>query len=135
MHKLSENYKVVELLAPQDITSATTTNGTGVDCIKMADDLVAILQLGTMTGAHTCDVKMQESDASGSGYADITGAAFTQANQADGSTIATLGFKRTKRYVRAVVVTAGTVTANVIAISGLVRANQGAADLNSTDPA
>lgn len=135
MHKLSENYKVINLLTIQNITSATTTNGTGVDCIKMADDLVAVLQLGTMTGTHTCDVKIQESDAAGSGYADITGAAFTQADQADGDTIATLGFKRTKRYVRVVVTTAGTVTANNIGITGLVRANQGASDLNSTDPA
>lgn len=135
MHKLSENYKVVELLPPQDITSATTTNGTGVDCIEMADDLVAIMQLGSMVGTHTCDVKMQESDVLGSGYADISGAVFSQANQDSDNTIASIGFKRTKRFVRAVVVTAGTSTTNVIAISGLVRANQGEAALNSATPA
>lgn len=135
MHKLSENYKVVELLPIQDITSATATNGTGVDCIKMADDLVAIVQLGAMTGTHTCDVKMQESDASGSGYADIAGATFTQTDADSDNTIASIGFKRTKRYVRAVVTTAGTVTANEIGISGLIRANEGKATLNSATAA
>lgn len=135
MHKLSENYKVVQLLPLQDITSATATNGTAVDCKERADDLVAIVQLGAMTGTHTCDVKMQESAASGSGFADISGATFTQTDQDSDNTIATIGFKRTKRYVRAVVTTAGTVTANEIAISGLIRSNEGKVDLNSATAA
>lgn len=135
MHKLNENYKAVEFLAPQDITSATTTNGTAVDCIEMGDDLMAIMQLGGQDGDHTCDVKFQESDASGSGFADISGATFTQTDEDDDNTIASIGFKRTKRYVRAVVTTAGTVTQNVIGLSGLVKANEGKSDLNSATAA
>lgn len=135
MHKLSENYKVVEFLPPQDITSATATNGVGVDCISENHDMVAIVQLGTMTGTHTCDVKMQESDALSSGYTDISGATFTQTDEDSDNTIASIGFKRTKRFVRAVVTTAGTVTANVIAISGLVQAGRGKSDLNSSTAA
>jgi len=135
MHKLSENYKAVEFLPPQDITSAATTNGVGVDCINMNDDLMAIVQLGAMTGTHTCIVQMQESDALGSGYSNISGALFTTSDQDDDNSIASIGFKRTKRFVRAVITTAGTVTANVIAISGLVKAAVGASDLNSATPA
>jgi hypothetical protein len=131
MHKLSENYDVRLGSTAQDITSATTTHGTGVDCKDMEDDCMAILQIGTMVGTHTCDVKIQESDASGSGYADISGAAFTQADQDDDDTIAAIGFKRTKRYVRVVVTTAGTVTTNQIAVSLLLKAIHGASDLNS----
>lgn len=135
MHKLSENYKVEQLLPVQDITSATTTNGTAIDCIERGDDLVAILQLGAMTGTHTCDVSIEQSDSSGSGFTAITGASFTQADQDDDNTIASIGFKRTQRYVRVSVVTAGTVTANEIAVSALVLSNEGASDLNSADPA
>ena len=135
MHKLSENYKAFVGIDPQDITSATTVDGTGVDCLEMNDDVMAVMQLGTMTGTYTCDVKLQESDTLGSGYTDITDAAFTQADQGDGNTIAVVGAKRTKQFVRATVTTAGTVTANEISVSLLVRAGEGAADLNSTDPA
>jgi len=135
MHKLNENYKVVNLLPLQAIASATTTEGTGVDCIDCAADCEAIVTLGAMTGTHTCDVKMQESAALATGYADITGATFTQTSEASDNKFAAIGFKRTKRYVRAVVVTAGTVTANDIAIVGLVKVNEGKTGLNSATAA
>jgi len=135
MHSLIENYKGVEFFPITDITSATTTNGVGVDCINMHHDLVAIAQLGAQTGDHTADIKMQESNVSGSGYTDIVGATFTQTDEDDDGKIASIGFHRTKRYVRAVIVTAGTVTANVVGISGLVKAVDGKADLNSEDAA
>ena len=135
MHKLSENYKAIELFPITDIASATTTNGTGVDCLGLRDDLVAVVQLGAMTGTHTCDVTIQESDASGSGYAAISGAVFTQTDANSDNTIACIGFKRTKRYVRASIVTAGTVTSNIIGISGLIKAEEGKVDLNSATAA
>ncbi len=132
MHKLSENYKVLEFITLQDITSATTTNGTGIDAIGQNDDMVAIVQLGTMTGTHTCNVKMQESESLASGYADIDGATFDETDEDDDDSIAAIGFKRTKRFVRMVVVTAGTVTANEIVGSGLILAGEGKSDLNSS---
>ena len=135
MHSLEENYKVVEFYPITDITSATTTNGTGVDCKEMDDDILAIIQLGAMTGDHTADIKFQESDASGSGYTDITGAVATQLDEDSDGKIATVGFKRAKRYVRAVIVTAGTVTANVVGISGLIESTYGKSDLNSATAA
>jgi len=135
MHSLSENYKAVEFFPITDITSATTTNGVGVDCKEMDDDITAIVQLGAMTGDHTCNIKFQESNASGSGYTDITGATFTELDEDSDGKIAAIGFKRTKRYVRAVLVTAGTVTANVAGISGLIEATYGKSDLNSATAA
>lgn len=135
MHKLSENYDVRLGLAIQDIASATTTNGTGVDCKDTNDDCMAIMELGTQTGTHTCDVKIQESAVVDSGFADITGAVFTQTDDGDDDAIAAIGFKRTKRFIRAVAVTAGTVTANNIAVSFLLKALHGKAALNSATAA
>ena len=120
MHSLKENYKVVEFYPITDITSATTTNGAAIDCKEMDDDVIAIIQLGAMTGDHTADIKFQESNVSGSGYTDIEGAVATQLDEDSDGKIATVGFKRTKRYIRSVIVTAGTVTANVVGSSGLI---------------
>jgi len=131
MNTLIENYKLVKLLAVQDIASATTTDGTGVDCVGLGNDVLVIVSYGTMTGVHTCNVKMQESAVLGSGYADVTGAAFTETNADSDDKTASLGFKRTKQFIRVEVVTAGTVTANVIGVVALVAAEQQHDGVNS----
>lgn len=135
MHTVEQGYKAAIGLSPQVIASATTTNGTGVDCLELGYDCMAVLQLGTQTGTFTADVKIQESDASGSGYADISGASFTQADQDDDDAVAAITFRRTKRYIRVVDVTAGTVTAHNVAVSLLIEALKQGASVNSATPA
>lgn len=59
-------------------TSTGATNGTGIGT-KGYRSMLAILSVGTVTGtSETLDVKLQESDAVGGTYTDITGATFTQ---------------------------------------------------------
>ena len=89
----------------------SSANGTGVDIQDYIGKLKLVLdsEEGTGNADNTLDVKIQHSDASGSGYTDITGAAFTQV---DGSTAAfesiSLDTRSTKRYIRAVATIAGT---------------------------
>lgn len=66
---------------PADAQSATTVNGTGFSRLGF-DSAVVILSCGDLGASATLDVKIQESDVLGSGYVDVTGAAFTQKTQA-----------------------------------------------------
>lgn len=91
-----------------------SVDGTGVDLQQYAAtgdiNLKAVMDVGTVTGTNpTWDVKIQESDSSGSGYADITGAAFTQVT-ATGAGAVEIHFRATKRYVRASATIGGTST-------------------------
>lgn len=100
--------KFQELL-PAKVISATT-NGTGVDLQGAINpggrEMKAILDIGSKSGTNpTCDVKIQESDALGSGYTDISGAVFTQATA---ETSEQIHFRTNKRYVRAVATLGGT---------------------------
>lgn len=58
-------------------TYTTTQTGTGVDT-RGYEYAVVVLNAGTFTADETLTLKVQTSDASGSGYADVTGAAFAQ---------------------------------------------------------
>lgn len=94
------------------LTSAartTTGNGTAIDLADTGPEFYGILENGTTSGTSpTLDVKFQESDASGSGFADISGATFTQLTAAGAQRI--LVRNRTKRYVRAVATIGGSDT-------------------------
>jgi hypothetical protein len=68
--------RVVNVLAPIS-HAAASDNQTGFSR-EQFDQADFILALGALGAAATVDVKVQESDTLGSGYADITGAAFTQ---------------------------------------------------------
>lgn len=99
---------VAELLPAAARTA--TANGTGVDTQAYTNsqghEYAAHLNVGTVTGTSpTLDVKVQESDASGSGYADISGATFAQKTAAGTETIY---FRSNKRYVRVVATIGGT---------------------------
>ena len=75
--------------------------------------MTAILTGGAVGGdTRTADVTFEESDASGSGYTAIAGAAMTQVTAANGHEVYT--FKRSKRYVRAVITVGGTNTPTVL---------------------
>lgn len=111
------NVKGLHLLSPQNITSATTTNGTGIDISKYDGIAKATLQLGTLTGTHTIDVNIQTADTVGGTYATVASFA-QQADTADNTTLdLSVDLRAAKKFIRGQVVTAGTVTACNIALS------------------
>lgn len=91
--------KFVETVAPQAVTGDAT--GTGVDLKDFDSCTLFAHGDGTFVGT----VKIQESDASGSGYADAAAADVigTQDVAVDTTdAVRTLGYIGSKRYVRAV---------------------------------
>lgn len=84
--------------------TATAVNGTGIDRLGF-DSCVLDVEAGAVTGgpsAFTLDSKIQHSDASGSGYADLSGAAIPQITAASSRKRVTVNLKGAKRYVRVV---------------------------------
>ena len=102
---------IVELSANAQSTSTRT--GTGID-IQQYDGLAKIILMSGAASAGTTptlDVKIQESDAQGSGFADLTGATFTQVTDAADSTeMIQIDVSSTKRYIRVIGTIGGTAT-------------------------
>lgn len=89
-------------------TSSLST-GNGVDLGDTGPEFFAFLNNGTTSGTNpTLDVKLQESDAAGGTYSDISGATFTQLTAAGSQMIRVAN--RTNRYVRALSTQGGTDT-------------------------
>lgn len=84
----------------------TSTNGTGVDLRGYQAAMVTFTPATITDGTHT--PKLQESDASGSGYTDVAAGDMVGSLAALASnTVQTVGYRGTKRYLRAVVTVAG----------------------------
>lgn len=91
-------------------SAAGTVNGTGVDRLGFAFAVLEA-QTGATTGTpttQTVDCKLQHSDASGSGYTDVTGGAVAQITAINTRKRKTIDLRPLKRYVRVVTVTAFT---------------------------
>ena len=73
-------------IAPAAIIDNTSATATAIDCAGFAE-----LEIPIQLGATDIDVtvlKLEESDASGSGYSDITGATFSAGTNVDGVALA-----------------------------------------------
>ena len=94
-------------LRPQALTA--TTNGSAVDRLNY-QSMLAVLETGTVTGTSpTMDCVVQESDASGSGFAAISPAVtFTQVTTSNNSQSKSVDLLGKKRYMRGVCTIAGT---------------------------
>ncbi len=108
----ASSYVPLTLITAGSYTSTTT--GTGVDLAPYAAtgdiNFKVVMDVGTVTGTNpTWDVKIQESDTLGSGYTDITGAAFTQVT-ATGTGAVELHTRTIKKYIRALCTIGGTST-------------------------
>ena len=98
------------------ISTATTTNGTGVDLLTGdGNNFVAILNMGTYdvaSGNETYAISITESDDNSTFVACTPAVAFTSKTAAGGSDgvayMEIITGKRSKRYVRAEIVTGGT---------------------------
>ena len=127
MERLLEGQKLVNHIVPAS-RSAGTVDGTGIDTAGYheATFLVPIGAIGDTGTDTTLNVKIQESDALGSGYADITGAAITELVNTDDDAIPQIGVRlggraNRKRYVRAVLAVAGS-DAALVGVVALLKA-------------
>lgn len=109
----------LQAIAPQTISSATSTNGTAIDASRF-DQAMLRLDFGAVTGAAgTCEVKLQECATSGGTYTDIAGA--TTGAIVQGTGIASkkvclyANLRARMKYIRVQIVTASTTTSIVIA--------------------
>jgi len=103
---MNTDVKIFEVLPAK--TYNANTNGSAVDLRGYVGrgELRFFLSVGSVSGTSpTLDVKIQQSDSSSSGFADITGAAFAQVDAVGNQEIKVTP---TKRYVRAVVTVGGT---------------------------
>lgn len=103
--------QTIDLLPMQ--SAGATANGTGVDCQQFVGSIaVALAAKATAGSSPTLDVKLQSSADNSTGWADISGAVFTQVTDA-GSSAATLekiavNVDACERYIRAVKTVGGT---------------------------
>ena len=98
--------KVFELLPAKEYNA--NANGTAVDLRDYVGkgELAFLLSVGSASGTSpTLNVKVQQSDSSGSGFADIANGAFAQVT---GTGFWQLRVTPTKRYIRAVATVGGT---------------------------
>lgn len=117
MRDLASNIAVVTALSPA--VQAATINGVAVDT-KGFGSCAFVLNTGAIVGAGDFGAKLQESDASGSGYTDVaaTDQVGTFAATASADSAAKVSYVGNKRYARLVLTKAGgtSIAAGAVAI-------------------
>ena len=108
---------VLSLLDPAE--RSASANGSAVDILNYEGQAAAILQSAAGTGTSpTLDVKLQDSADGSTGWADITGAAFTQVgNAAASAQVLKFNASAVRRYIRAVATVGGTTPLFACAVS------------------
>jgi hypothetical protein len=109
MHTVSDNLLVKQNIAPQDIASGASVEGTGQDCAGY-EQLLAVIEVGLATTGNIT-VKLQESSDNGvaDAFADITSAT-TGAVGTTGDNepyLIDVNLSEHERYIRAVATAAG----------------------------
>lgn len=106
MRDMYHNIAAVPALAPA--VQAAAINGAAID-LKGANRAAIVVSTGAIVGSGDFGVKLQDSDASGSGFVDV--AAELVDSDAPATLVADssyrLGYRGFKRYVRVVVTKAG----------------------------
>jgi len=95
--------RAVAAIAPASYGTGAT-NGTGFTKTGF-DYAMIILKTGVLGASATLDVKVQESDTLGSGYTDVTGAAFSQKVKASDDNliyVAQMQLSKRKKFLRVV---------------------------------
>lgn len=138
MHKLSENYKAISLIAA--VTATATATGTGQEMSAYGDDALFVLSVGTVSGTSpTLDVVIQSSSTVGGTYTtELTFGQVTASTKfacgglnIEGSNSGALP----RKFIRALATIAGTTPSFAFSVTMLVRANLGSSSLNSVTPA
>lgn len=119
MRDLAQNIGAVPALVPA--VQSANANGLAVDT-KGFNRVAFVVTTGAIASAGDFSAKLQESDASGSGYADVAAGQFTTNAPATlaADSAYRLGYLGDKRYVRVVLTKAGgtSIAAGVVAILG-----------------
>jgi hypothetical protein len=106
MRDIANNLNVVASLVPAVQTAAA--DGTAVD-LQGYGSAALLVQTGAIVSAGDFGIKLQESDASGSGFTDVASTHLIGTLPATlvASTVYEQGYRINKRYVRAVTTKAG----------------------------
>lgn len=95
-------------------TFTADANGSAVDVSEYDGPVAVMLNASAGTGDMTLDVKLQNSADGSTGWADVTGAAFTQVTTTASSQKLVFNPAETLKYVRAVIDVGGTTPSFVI---------------------
>ena len=116
---LDKSIATVNSLAPAART--TTASGTAVD-ISLFDKVAVVFVVGAITdGTHTFSV--EESDASGSGFAAVSASQLSGTpGAATANTNQEIGYLGTKRYIRAVTTITGSPSTGGVYAAVVVKA-------------
>lgn len=100
-HTLHEDVRVEQMLEPASYGAAAEAFSAEIDC-KGYDELLVIIPCGVFTATGDVSFQCEESDASGSGFADITGAAVAEKVVADDQKVyvGRIDLRKRKRYIR-----------------------------------
>jgi hypothetical protein len=119
----AQTAKYLQALPPISVAGGASATTTEIDT-QGFDYAEFIVQAGLIPSTGVATLKIQESDVSGSGQADITGAAFTALVDADDNKIIAclMSLKARKRYLT-LVITNGATNASLLA--SIVRLSKG----------
>jgi hypothetical protein len=119
---LYSNIGVSVTVVPAVLTATTT--GTGVDLAGF-ESAAVVINTGAIAGAGVFNVTLEESDASGSGYAAVPAAKIqgTLPTPLAASTAYKIGYLGAKRYVRPVLTLASgtSIVAGAVVVKGNAR--------------
>ena len=117
--------KYVQALAPISVAGGAAATTTEIDTVGF-DHAEFIVCLGLIPSTGVATVKLQESDAAGSGQADITGGGFVAPVDADDGKIlcAFIDLRYRKRYLTLVITNGATNASLLSSIVRLSRAEQ-----------
>lgn len=111
LHNLGSKSYLGTLLACDSRTASADGTGFDLEGSNGAEGEAIVILASDAASAGvtpTLDVKLQESDAEGSGYTDISGATFTQVTTSQALEKITINTNDVKRYLRAVGTIGGT---------------------------
>ena len=135
MHKLSENYKALQLIVPKSITATET--GTGVDVEAYEGDAMAIFSAGSLAGTTETNICTIETSVIGDFTDAVVAVTFgTLTGSSGDNKMGSGGFKLDPKVkkVRAIV-TKDSTGAALVSVVLLVESQAGGSTLNSTTPA
>ena len=113
-----EKLEIFSCVATAAVTSTATS--AAIDLKEYDGDVSLILTSAAGTGSSpTLDVKVQDSDASGGTYGDLSGAAFTQVTDSASMQVITFSKDEAKRYIKIVQTIGGSTPSFTFSINGL----------------
>ena len=113
-----EKLQLFSCVATAAVTSTATS--AAIDLKEYDGDVSLILTSAAGTGSSpTLDVKVQDSDASGGTYGDLSGAAFTQVTDSASMQVITFSKDEAKRYIKIVQTVGGSTPSFTFSINGL----------------